>query len=224
VLLKALSGNAPLVIARGGFSGLFPDSSYNAYSLAVGTSLPNVVLWCDVQLTKNGVGIFFPDVKLGNASDINLVFENRHSNTYVVNGIWFSSNNLKFIKTFASGILGPKYTTFGPWIAVNICDSHISIVLDAHKVGLEVFVSEFSSDQPFAYDYHYDPVTEYLSDIDNGKFSADGFLSDFPITPSETIDCFSHMGKNEMDLQVELLIGVHPGCTDKAYKQSIADY
>eukprot|EP00261_Vitis_vinifera_P031590 XP_019072833.1 PREDICTED: glycerophosphodiester phosphodiesterase GDPDL4 isoform X2 [Vitis vinifera] len=90
---QTLNGNAPLVIARGGFSGLFPDSSSAAYSLALMTSLSNVVLWCDVQLTKDGAGICFPDMKLENASDISIVFKNRN-NVYLVNGVstpgWFS--------------------------------------------------------------------------------------------------------------------------------------
>ncbi|PKI50515.1 hypothetical protein CRG98_029120, partial [Punica granatum] len=37
-----LSGNPPLVIARGGFSGIFPDSSLFAYNLAMITSVPDV--------------------------------------------------------------------------------------------------------------------------------------------------------------------------------------
>lgn len=82
-----------MVIARGGFSGLFPDSSSAAYSLALMTSLSNVVLWCDVQLSKDGAGICFPDMKLENASDISIVFKNRN-NVYLVNGVstpgWFS--------------------------------------------------------------------------------------------------------------------------------------
>ncbi|KAL6315116.1 hypothetical protein AAG906_035324 [Vitis piasezkii] len=90
---QTLNGNAPLVIARGGFSGLFPDSSSAAYSLALMTSLSNVVLWCDVQLTKDGSGICFPDMKLENASDISFVFKNKN-NVYLVNGVstpgWFS--------------------------------------------------------------------------------------------------------------------------------------
>nr|CAN61355.1 hypothetical protein VITISV_027762 [Vitis vinifera] len=90
---QTLNGNAPLVIARGGFSGLFPDSSSAAYSLALMTSLSNVVLWCDVQLSKDGAGICFPDMKLENASDISIVFKNRN-NVYLVNGVstpgWFS--------------------------------------------------------------------------------------------------------------------------------------
>lgn len=87
------AGDEPLVIARGGFSGLFPDSSPFAYSLAVQTGLPNVHLWCDVQLTKDGAGICFPDTNLQNASDIDAIYKNREK-TYVVNGAsikgWFS--------------------------------------------------------------------------------------------------------------------------------------
>ncbi|KAH0736616.1 hypothetical protein KY285_012323 [Solanum tuberosum] len=88
-----LSGDAPLVIARGGVSGLFPDSSYEAYTMAMETSLPNVISWCDVQLTKDGVGICFPDLKLDNASDIDVHYKNNKSE-YLVNRVliqgWFS--------------------------------------------------------------------------------------------------------------------------------------
>lgn len=90
-----VAGNAPLVVARGGFSGIFPDSSLNAYGLAVQIGLPDLVAWCDVQLTKDGVGICFPDIRLENASDIDLVYP-RGRKTYPVNGVstqgWFSSD------------------------------------------------------------------------------------------------------------------------------------
>ncbi|KAL3508422.1 hypothetical protein ACH5RR_027823 [Cinchona calisaya] len=349
---QTLSGEAPIVVARGGFSGLFPDSSINAYRLAVQTSLPDVVLWCDVQLTKDGAGICFPDLKLDNASDVTNLFRNTPS-SYNVNGVptkgWFSIDytlkdlqlirlnqgiysrtnrfdgtqqiltvedvatqikpsglwlnvqhdaffsqhnlsmrsfvisvsrrvvvnyisspevnflksivarikpsptklvfrflgpaeiepstnqtyssllkNLTFIKTFASAILVPKYYIW-PVDGSQYLQPHTSIVSDAHKEGLEVYASEFSNDATLAYDYNYDPVAEYLSHIDNGNFSVDGLLSDFPITPSETIDCFSHMGKNETEQAMVLIIssegasGAYPGCTDKAYDQAIAD-
>lgn len=80
------AGDAPLVIARGGFSGLFPDSSYNAYFFSLQTGLPDTVLWCDVQLTKDAVGICFPDIKLENGSQINLNPKNKQR-TYNVNGV-----------------------------------------------------------------------------------------------------------------------------------------
>lgn len=88
-----LSGNAPLVIARGGFSGIFPDSSFLAYQWAAMTGLPHLHVWCDVQLTRDGVGICFPDTRLNNASNIDQVYGNRR-NAYTINGVpqegWFS--------------------------------------------------------------------------------------------------------------------------------------
>lgn len=61
--------------------------------LAQAISSADWVAWCDVQLTKDGVGICFPDIKLNNASDIDTLYPNRNNN-YSVNGIpqtgWFS--------------------------------------------------------------------------------------------------------------------------------------
>ncbi|KAL8093082.1 hypothetical protein AgCh_035099 [Apium graveolens] len=352
-LWKTLSGDPPLAIARGGFSGIFPDSSMTGYTLALITGLPDMILWCDVQLTSDGAGICFPELTLNNGSDIGGLF-NESSNTYLVNGVsrtgWFSvdftldalinvsltqgvfsrSNlfdhsffqivtvedvarqlkppglwlnvqhdaffsqhnlsmrsyvistsrhvivnyisspevnflrsivtrfkpsptklifrflgqsdiepstnqtygsllkNLTFIKTFASGILVPK-TYIWPVDKNLYLMPHTSVVLDAHKEGLEIFASDFANDVPFAYDYNYDPVAEYLNFIDNDNFSVDGVLSDFPITPSEAIDCFSHMDKNNSGPAIPLVIshegssGEYPGCTDLAYKQAISD-
>ncbi|KAL5548521.1 hypothetical protein UlMin_003752 [Ulmus minor] len=349
---RTLSGVAPLVIARGGFSGLLPDSSAGAYALALATSLPNVVLWCDVQLTKDQVGICFPDLKLDNNSDVTSVFKNREK-TYTVNGVsykgWFSSDftfkelanvvlsqgiysrtnkfdgnlfpiltveevaqlnrpagywlniqhdafysernlsmrslvlsatksvvvnyisspevaflnsiksripkitklvfrfmgkdetdpsskqtydsllkNLTFIKTFASGILVPK-TYIWPLDAKNYLEPHTSLVSDAHKAGLEVYASDFVNDFPLSFNYSYDPVAEFLNYIDNGDFSVDGVLSDFPITASEAIDCFAHVGKNAKVQPTPLVIskngasGDYAGCTDLAYRKAIED-
>lgn len=94
-------------------------------------------------------------------------------------------SNLTFIKTFASGILVPK-TYIWP-IEDGYLQPQTSLVSDAHKEQLEVFASEFVSDLPISYNYSYDPITEYLSYFDNGKFSVDGVLTGFPITPSEAI-------------------------------------
>lgn len=82
-------------MARGGFSGLFPDSSSAAYGLALMTSLPNVHLWCDVQLTKDAAGICLPDLKLDNATDIQYTSAfQKEQKEYLVNGVptkgWFS--------------------------------------------------------------------------------------------------------------------------------------
>ncbi|CAI9088297.1 OLC1v1022595C1 [Oldenlandia corymbosa var. corymbosa] len=350
---QTLRGAAPVVVARGGVSGLFPDSSPDAYALAGSISLPNSAAWCDVQLTKDGAGMCFPDILLDNSSNVKFVYTNRSSSTYNVNGVstsgyfmvdftfddlqpvslvqallsrtyrfdgkypilqvgevaslknrppamWLnvqhdafysqhnlsmrsfvisvsrsvvlnyisspevnflksigsrfrpptklifrflgpdlvepSSNqtygsllkNLTFIKTFASGILVPK-TYIWPADSSMYLLQPTSLVSDAHKEGLEVYASDFAPDLLFPYDYNYDPVSEVLSYIDNGNFSVDGLLTDFPLTSSSSIDCFSHMGKNETDkvkfqiISSEGSSGQYPGCTDKAYFQAIAD-
>lgn len=79
------AGSPPLVIAQGGFSGVFPDSSLAAYNLALLTGTQNVIVWCDVQLTKDGAGICLPDIKLENATNIANIFPNKTAN-YEVNG------------------------------------------------------------------------------------------------------------------------------------------
>ncbi|KAJ4841179.1 hypothetical protein Tsubulata_015537 [Turnera subulata] len=303
---QTLSGNPPLVIARGGFSGLFPYGSANAFQFTGLVSVPDVIVWCDVQLTKDGVGICLPDLLMQNSTSVAQAFPGR-DNSYPVNGvstkgyftvdftfnelanvlllqgiysrsdrfdnafliqtveelaavkppgIWlniqhndfftqhnlsmrnyvlsisrtvvvkyisspevgflrsiaarFNPNitklvfrflgpdeiepftnqtygsllsNLTFIKTFASGVLVPK-TYIWPQSADLYLQPHTSIVSDAHKAGLEVFASDFASDFQLSYNYSYDPIAEYLNFIDNGDFSVDGMLSDFPITPS----------------------------------------
>lgn len=86
-------GEAPLIIARGGFSGMFPDSSVTAYSFVSATSVPDAVLWCDVQLTKDGVGICFPDVTMYKDSNVQDAYPKR-KNSYLLNGVptqdWFT--------------------------------------------------------------------------------------------------------------------------------------
>ncbi|KAG4935408.1 hypothetical protein JHK85_050327 [Glycine max] len=348
-------GAPPLVIARGGFSGIFPDSSDLAYIFAVRTGLKNLIAWCDVQLTKDRQGICFPDIKLENATNINYAFPNR-SQTYPVNGVpttayfavdytledlrsyvvlnqgdysrttlfdynlfeiltvsdlvkraappglWLNIQhdlfytkhnlsmknytlsvsrtvnvsyisspeagflrsirtqinqrktklvfrflkknevdpstslmygsllkNLTSIKTFASGILVPKEYIW-PVHPTNLyLLNHTSLVSDAHKVGLEVFASDFQNDIPISFNYSYDPVAEYLNFIDNENFSVDGVLSDFPLTSSEAIDCFAHVGLNATKKVKTLVIskygasGDYPPCTNLAYENSISD-
>ncbi|XP_074310859.1 glycerophosphodiester phosphodiesterase GDPDL3-like [Silene latifolia] len=81
-----LDGSAPLVIARGGLSGMFPDSSYLAYNATMMNSVPDVVLWCDVQLTKDGAGICFPSLMLDNASTVTYVYPKNRMSRYNVDG------------------------------------------------------------------------------------------------------------------------------------------
>eukprot|EP00268_Persea_americana_P027830 TRINITY_DN2709_c1_g1_i2.p1 TRINITY_DN2709_c1_g1~~TRINITY_DN2709_c1_g1_i2.p1 ORF type:complete len:652 (+),score=95.12 TRINITY_DN2709_c1_g1_i2:1349-3304(+) len=138
-------------------------------------------------------------------------------------------NNLTFIKTFASGILIPKYYIW-PIDANQYLLPHTSVVLDAHKGGLEVYASDFVNDAPpLSYNYSYDPLAESLNYIDNGDFSVDGMLTDFPITQSEAIGCFAHMNKNGSKDAKPVIIshngasGIYPGSTDLAYQQAVDD-
>ncbi|XP_061375656.1 glycerophosphodiester phosphodiesterase GDPDL3-like [Gastrolobium bilobum] len=350
---NTLNGSPPLVIAHGGFAGIFPDSSAISYNLATLTSLPNVIAWCDVQLTKDAAGICLPNINLSNSTNIGFFYPNK-TTSYLVNGVpirgyfsvdytlkglnvvsvvqgvysrtnlfdgnsyqiltvddlvqtvslpglWLniqhdafytqhnlsmrnfvlsvsrrvvvnyisspevgflrgiaarfnpkitklvfrfmgqddiepSTNqtygsllkNLTFIKTFSSGILVPKGYIW-PVDASLYLQPHTSLVSDAHKVGLEVFASEFTNDVPFSYNYSYDPLAEYLQFIDNGDFSVDGVLSEFPITPSEAVGCFAHLGTNATKTDKTLVIskygasGDYPPCTDLAYKHAVLD-
>jgi len=72
-------------VARGGFSGLFPESSISANDLAIGTSSPGFTMLCNLQMTKDGVGLCLSDIRLDNATTISSVFP-KAQKTYKVNG------------------------------------------------------------------------------------------------------------------------------------------
>ncbi|XP_042446968.1 glycerophosphodiester phosphodiesterase GDPDL4-like [Zingiber officinale] len=346
-----LSGNAPAIIAKGGFSGLFPDSSSNAYTFVSFSSSNDTTLWCDVQLTKDGIGICVPDINLDNCTDIGFVYP-QNKTAYVVNGVnttgWFSVDynmndlspvslkqpiysrtfrfdslafpilpvdllgtqinhsslwlnvqhnafymqhnlsmrnfllsevrrivvdyvsspevaflsgiaprlrstktklifhfldksilepstnqtyglllsNLTFIKTFASGILVPKNYIW-PVTTDNYLLPSTSIVMDAHKAGLEIYAADFANDNILSFNYSYDPLAEYLRFFDNRVFSVDGVVTDSPITPSEAIGCFSQLNQSSVDHGKPLIIshngasGDYADCTDLAYQKAI---
>ncbi|XP_062078342.1 glycerophosphodiester phosphodiesterase GDPDL7 [Humulus lupulus] len=82
---QTLKGERPIVIARGGFSGLFPESSSFANQIAVSTGLPDMAVSCNLQLTKDGIGICLPDVRIDNSTTISSIYPKGQS-TYKVNG------------------------------------------------------------------------------------------------------------------------------------------
>ncbi|KAJ1269064.1 hypothetical protein BS78_07G181800 [Paspalum vaginatum] len=108
---KTLNGDAPLVVAKGGFSGIFPDSSQGAYSYALIASAPDTALWCDVQLTKDGVGVCLRDINMQNCTNIAQAYPARER-TYVVDGVrktgWFASD-------FTIAELQPVFLTQAIW-------------------------------------------------------------------------------------------------------------
>ncbi|KAK7329963.1 hypothetical protein VNO77_24146 [Canavalia gladiata] len=65
---STLSGDEPQVIARGGFSGLFPEGSPDAITLSQDIS----VFLCNLQLTKDGGAFCISGITLDNATTIEL--------------------------------------------------------------------------------------------------------------------------------------------------------
>ncbi|XP_020681004.1 glycerophosphodiester phosphodiesterase GDPDL3 [Dendrobium catenatum] len=351
---QTLSGDAPVVIANGGFSGLFPGSSLDAFSFALIASSTDTISWCDVRLTKDSIAVCLPNLKLDNCTDIASIYP-QGKKDYPVNGAltqgWFSVDytmkdlekvtltqgifsrtfrfdfnsypilsveqvqkqvdgsplwlnvqndifysqhnlsmrsyilslsksvivnyisspevgflrsivagfqksktklvfrflgeditepstnqtygtllkNLTFIKTFATGILVPKHYIWPVTADLYLESQATSIVSDAHKEGLEIYAGDFVNDIVIPYNYSYDPLAECISFIDNGEFSVDGFLTDFPVTPSEAIGCFSHLNKSSLDHGKPVILshngasGDYPDCTDLAYSKAVTD-
>lgn len=79
------AGQRPLVVAKGGFSGLFPESSSMANQNALATSLSDVVLYCNLQLTKDGIGVCLSDIKLDNNTNVPDIYP-KGQKTYTING------------------------------------------------------------------------------------------------------------------------------------------
>ncbi|CAN7114813.1 unnamed protein product [Brassica rapa subsp. narinosa] len=346
-----LNGQEPGVVARGGFSGLFPESSASANAFAISTSSPGLTMLCNLQMTKDGVGLCLPDIRLDNSTTISTLFP-KAQKTYKVNGqdlkgwfaldysadtifsnvslvqnifsrpsifdgqmpisavedvlgtkppkFWLSvqydsfymehklsaaeylkslrfrgitfisspeiaflksigmdagmsktklifefkdpeaiepTTNKKYsellldlaaIKAFASGVLVPKDYIW-PLDSANYLKPASTFVSDAHKAGLEVYASGFSNDLRTSFNYSYDPSAEYLQFVDNGQFSVDGFITDFPPTASQAISCLSHQQGNLPKANHALVIthngasGDYPGCTDLAYQKAVDD-
>ncbi|KAF8074396.1 hypothetical protein N665_1104s0004 [Sinapis alba] len=346
-----LNGKEPAIVARGGFSGLFPESCALANDLAISSSSPGLTMLCNLQMTKDGAGICLSDIRLDNATTISTLFP-KGQKTYKVNGQtlkgWFAldylsdtifSNvslvqniysrpsifdgqmsiaaveevldikppkfwlsvqydafymehklspaeylrslrfrginfisspeigflksigkdarraktklifefkdpeateptakkkyseillNLASIKSFATGIIVPKDYIW-PLDSAKYLKPASTIVADAHKAGLEVYASGFANDKHTSFNYSYDPSAEYLQFVDNGQFSVDGFITDFPPTASQAITCFSHQKRNLPKIGNTLVIthngasGDYPGCTDLAYQKAVDD-
>ncbi|KAL9445553.1 hypothetical protein AB3S75_018533 [Citrus x aurantiifolia] len=88
-----LNGSEPVVIARGGSSGVFPESSSLAYIMAKSNCLSNAIMLCNLQFSKDGLGVCLSDVRLNNITTINGAFKDQQT-TKNINGNnvrgWFS--------------------------------------------------------------------------------------------------------------------------------------
>lgn len=78
-------GNLPEVVARGGYSGFFPDSSQSAYDLALDTSITGTILFCNLHFTKDNDGFCVSQINLQNATTIE-DFDPKGAKKYDING------------------------------------------------------------------------------------------------------------------------------------------
>ena len=72
------SGSPPRVIARGGFSGLFPESTIPSYQFALENGLPDVVMHCDLQLSSDSKGFCRSGLRLDKSTHVADVFPKRN--------------------------------------------------------------------------------------------------------------------------------------------------
>nr|CAB3445894.1 unnamed protein product [Digitaria exilis] len=210
---QTLSGRPPQVVARGGFSGLFPDASQFAYQFALSTSLPDVVLFCDLQFSSDKTGFCKTGLTLDNSTTVSEIFP-KMERTYKVHGEdvhgWFSLDftadqliqNVTLIQNIFS-----RPSTFDGSMGMYTLDDIVE--LHPPQIWLNV---EF---------------------IDNPDFSVDGVLTDFPPTASGAVACLAHSkgsplpppGKDTRPLIITHsgASGVFAGSTDLAYQQAIKD-
>ncbi|MCD9646700.1 hypothetical protein HAX54_036758 [Datura stramonium] len=190
-----LNGDAPLVIARGGFSGLFPDSSYDAYMMAMGTSLANVII---CKYFVNGVptlGWFSIDFNFKDLAPVTLR-----------QGVYSRTERFDESQRGTLSGCGKPSQTSGLWLNIQH-DTFFS----QHNLTMIPYLSIC-------------PLLTMMTSL------WIRLLSDFPVTPSATIDCFTHLDKNDKTQKVKLLIitsegasGDYPGCTDLAYTKAALD-
>ncbi|KAJ8461742.1 hypothetical protein OPV22_034668 [Ensete ventricosum] len=182
---QTLSGEAPVVVARGGLSGIFPESSQYAYQVAQSTSLKNVVLFCDLQLTKDGGGICRSDLRLDNSTTISSVFP-KGQKTYSVNGQplagWFSVdftsdqiyNNVSLIQNIFT-----RPSVFDGTLPISMVEDvtglhpyqfwinvQYSIFFKEHKQDVATYISTAS--EQMVIDYVSSPEIAFLKSL-NGK-------------------------------------------------------
>ncbi|KAK4348180.1 hypothetical protein RND71_034519 [Anisodus tanguticus] len=80
-----LHGDEPVVVANGGFSGLYPPQSELAFSQAIVFGKGGIVLLCDLHVSRDGQGFCLSQLNLHNTTNASDAFPNRKK-TYIVNG------------------------------------------------------------------------------------------------------------------------------------------
>ncbi len=100
------AGAAPLIIANGGTSGLYPDQTAFAYQDALNTSSQPLALLCDLQLTKDNLGICRTGLNLTTST---FSYKYNVSSTYVVNGV--PTHGYFSVDYMQADLLNPNFTT-----------------------------------------------------------------------------------------------------------------
>ncbi|CAL1358835.1 unnamed protein product [Linum trigynum] len=139
------------------------------------------------------------------------------------------ASDLAALKPMVAGIVVPKEYIWPVDDSNYLVAKPTTLVTDAHKLGLEVYVSGFANDNVLPYNYSYEPTAEYLNFISNGKFSVDGLITDFPPTATDAIMCFAPFNDNRTKGGQPLIItrggasGIYADSTDLAYQQAVDD-
>jgi pantothenate synthetase len=55
--------------------------------------------------------------------------------------------------------------------ASGYLQSHTSLVSEAHKIGMQVLVSDFANDKLSSFNYNHDPLAEYSNSLIEVLFS-----------------------------------------------------
>ncbi|CAN0901076.1 Glycerophosphodiester phosphodiesterase GDPDL7 [Linum grandiflorum] len=141
-------------------------------------------------------------------------------------------SNLGSLKPIVTGIVVPKDYIWPVQQSNYLADKPTSLVADAHKLGLEIYASGFANDNKISYNYSYDPTEEYLNFLIKDQFTVDGFITDFPPTAGDAIQCFAKLGETRPrngTSGTPLVItrggasGVYAASSDLAYKQAVED-
>lgn len=166
---QTLDGKPPLVIARGGFSGLFPESSTSAYQFAMSVGLLDVVLYCDLQLSSDGKGFCRSGLRLDKSTLIDEIYPKRDStyklNTEDIHG-WFAVDftadellNVSVVQT----ILSRPSTfdgTMGMYMLDDVATLHPSQIwvnvefnkfYEEHKLSTEDYLLGLPKEYPITY-------------------------------------------------------------------------
>ncbi|XP_060194695.1 glycerophosphodiester phosphodiesterase GDPDL6-like isoform X2 [Lycium barbarum] len=80
-----LHGDEPVVVANGGFSGLYPPQSDLAFSQSIVFGKGGTVLLCDLHMSRDGQSFCLSQLNLQNTTTAADAFPNRRK-TYIVNG------------------------------------------------------------------------------------------------------------------------------------------